>query len=184
MNTATTRKPAILRVWIEHKLDSDADTSHMGEYSSVPANDFAIDRQELGHMRRNDHRWFNPSFNYVTPNGKPGPGLTPADVRNYTRQDYDRMEALNRGEWHYIGIIAKAEVQLTGDLVQVLRSGGLWGVESDANAEHTKQIEAEELSNLRHELEAVGFSKRAIAHAFARFGVPSTPSTPQPQPTP
>ena len=168
-----TSKPKILKVWIEHKPDESPDTSHMGEYAGRPANEYAIDRKESGDMNRNEHRWFNPSFNYVDDNGNPKDGLTPADVRKYVQEDYRRMESLNTGRWSYIGIIAKAEVQLSENhLIQVLRSGGLWGVESDCGDKYLSEIHADELASLRAELEAVGFGKRAIDYAFKTVGQP------------
>ncbi len=162
-----TRKPKILKVWIEHRPDSYPDTSHLGEYSSKQANEFAIDRVANGDAGRNEYRWFNPSFNYVKDNGELCDGLTPADVRNYTQQDYQRMEQFNRGILCYLGIIAKAEVQLTTYAVQVLHSVGLWGVESDSGDNYLGEVATEELSSLRTELEAIGFGKRAIDRAFA-----------------
>ncbi len=166
--TPARRKPRILRVWIEQRHDPDADTSHMGQYAATPANRFAIDRYEQGDMERNEFRYFNPSFNYVDKQGQPCDGLTAAPVKKYVQEDYRRMERLDAGDWCYVGIIAKAEVQLTGDLCQVLRSGGLWGVESDSGDKYLAEVAQEELASLRAELEAVGFGKRAIAHAFTK----------------
>lgn len=112
-----------------------------------------------GDMRRNEFRYFNgPIQNYE--------GQSPEDIRKYLRQDYERMEQLNAGDWFYIVIRAEAEVQVTGDTVQLITSGGLWGIESDNTADYLKSVEAEELSNLKSQLTALGFSKRAIATAF------------------
>ncbi len=129
---------------------------------------------ERGDMARHEFRYFNPSFNYVDKNGNPSDGLTPEDVRKYTRQDYERMERLNAGDWCYIGIRAEAEVisnvQGTDDkwhgVVQRVSSGGLWGIESDSDRDYLESVEKDELANLRDELTALGFSKRAISTAF------------------
>lgn len=117
-----------------------------------------------GDFSRNEFRYFNPSFNYVDDKGKPV-GLTPDQVREYTRQDYERMERLMKGYWNYIGIRAVAQV-VTGDTVQTITSGGLWGTESDSEASYLKEIEHDELVNLKDELVSLGFSKRAISKAF------------------
>lgn len=83
-------------------------------------------------------------------------------------QDYRRMELLGAGEWYYVGIIAKATVTLPGgDIVQTITSGGLWGIESDSSPEYLAEVEAEQLAELRRELEAVGFGRRAIERAMA-----------------
>jgi hypothetical protein len=264
MSTATNdskrirSKKRILSVTIRRIIDESPDTSHLGEYSNRPANEFAIDRAhsedcasltpdfycppsdssdwcywndspsrilervryaledkvkdeettvetfadaldwdasvndavetvwELersagecdchgGDMGRNEFRYFNPSFNYVTKDGKPSDGLTAEDVRKYTRQDYERMESLNAGDWCFMGIRAEAEViadvKTTGPgkwygTTQRISSGGLWGIESDADRSHLESVQQDELSNLKSELLALGFSKRAIAQAF------------------
>lgn len=121
---------------------------------------------EHGDMSRNEYRFFNPSFNYVDKDGNARPENTPAEVRKYVRQDYDRMESLNRGDWCFLGIRVEAEVQLTGDLTQTITSGGLWGIESDSGKDHIQETIREEMANLKTELLALGFSKRAIATAF------------------
>ncbi len=162
-------KPKLLKVWIEHKPDEDADTSHMGEYSNSPANAYVIDRKDRGDMGHNEYRYFNPSFNYVDKNGNARPGLEPHVIDKYVQEDYRRMEALGRGDWSYVGVIAKAEIQLNGQsTIQVLRSGGLWGVESDSGAEYLAEVAKDELAGLRTDLEAIGLGKRAITRAFAQ----------------
>lgn len=111
-----------------------------------------------------EYRYFNPSQNYND--------CTPEEIRQYVRHDYDRMERLNAGDWCYIGIRAQAEITShtfdshDGLLTQTITSGGLWGIESDSDASYLKEVEQEELSSLKAELRALGFSTRAIATAF------------------
>jgi hypothetical protein len=133
---------------------------------------------ERGDMGRNEDRYFNPSFNYVDKNGKALPENTPEEVRKYTRQDYDRMESLNAGNWYFLGISAEAEIGIPdtyrrvhpldpGSMtLQRITSGGLWGIESDSNKSDFAEVEQEQLSELRAQLKALGFSSRAISMAF------------------
>ena len=121
---------------------------------------------ESGDMLRNEYRYFNPSFNYVDKSGKLLPDNTAEEVRKYVRQDYARMQAANRGDWCYMGVRAEAQVQLDGDLRQTVISGGLWGIESDSDESYFADVEREELAVLRSQLQAIGFSRRAIAAAF------------------
>jgi hypothetical protein len=112
-----------------------------------------------GHWSAREYRYFNPNHeNYK--------GLPEADIRKYCRQDYERMESLNAGDWCFIGIRAEAQIQTGSDVVQDITSGGLWGIESDSGRAHIEETIREELSNLKTELLALGFSKRAIASAF------------------
>ncbi len=122
---------------------------------------------EHGDVQRGEYRYFNPSFNYVDEQGKALPENTPEEVRKYVRQDYERMESLNRGDWSFIGISAEAEVwNADTQVVQRIHSGGLWGIESDSEQSYLEEVEQEELSNLKVELKAYGFSARAISKAF------------------
>jgi len=129
------------------------------------------DCDEHGDMGRNEYRYFNPSFNYVTKDGRPADGLTAEDVRKYTRQDYKRMERMNRGDWCYLGISATAQIgipqgsQPRSFLLQSLTSSGLCGVESDSG-NYIQEIEKDQLAELRDVLLGFGFSRRAISKAF------------------
>lgn len=86
----------------------------------------------------------------------------------YCCLDARKLERLNAGDWHYIGIIAKAVVVSKTGTSQVLRSSGLWGVESFSDAEYIASQEAEQLAELRRELEAFGFGARSIDYAFKK----------------
>jgi hypothetical protein len=120
------------------------------------------DCDERGDMGRGELRYFNGRVeNYK--------GETPEDLRKYVRQDYERMERLQRGDWCYMGVRAEAEILLpSGDasIVQEITSGGLWGIESDSDKTYLGEIETEQLSELREQLRAVGFSTRAITKAL------------------
>lgn len=163
---------------LQHNLDHPCDSCR--EYAAHETAIEAVreltecDCGERGDMSRGEYRYFNPSFNYVDKHGHALPENTPEEVRKYVRQDYERMESLNRGNWCFIGIRAEAEVmpnvQGTGDkwhgVVQRVTSGGLWGIETDSGKSYFSEVEQEELSNLKDELKAYGFSTRAISKAF------------------
>ena len=87
------------------------------------------------------------------------------NYQKYGKRDFERIESLNNGNWYFMGIIAKAEIRTGSGTVQVVRSGGLWGIESDSG-NYLDEIGKDELENLRLELSALGFGKRAIDKAF------------------
>lgn len=102
------------------------------------------DCRESGRFSRSsEYAFFNPSFNYVDENGHARSENTPEEVRKYVRQDYERMEGLNSGDWCFIRIRAEAQIGIpqgnphpkTGQsyLLQKFTSGGLWGIESDSD---------------------------------------------------
>jgi len=125
------------------------------------AQDLLIEKQDElqecdcsgGDAERREFRYFNGCVeNYK--------GESAEDIRKYVRQDYERMERLQRGDWCYIGVRAEAEILIpSGDasIVQEITSGGLWGIESDSDASYLTEIEEEQLSELREQLHAVGY---------------------------
>lgn len=74
------------------------------------------------------------------------------------------MESYNNDDWQYIGVKAQAEIVID-EVCQKITSGGLWGIESDSEESYLKEVESEEMAELRGILYELGFSKRAIATA-------------------
>ncbi len=79
-----------------------------------------------------------------------------------------RLHRLERNDWCFLGIIAKAEIISPAGIIQTVRSGGLWGVESDSDKSYLNDVEKEELHSLRAELETMGdgFGVRSMDYAF------------------
>ena len=185
-------KPRIARVWIEKAVDSDPDLSWLGEYGDTAETEWAVDRRDRGDAERGQYRFWNPGPNHLPPgdaqhwahvddeqvaaalvaNGLPADVGTLSRSRAlesldlaYIEQDYQRCESYNREDWWMVGIIAKAEVVVNG-VVQVIHSGGLWGIESDAGDDYLASVAQEELSDLGRQLADLGLRRRAIAHAI------------------
>lgn len=145
--SAPKRIDSIKIVW---KQDESPDTSYLGAYSSTPKAN-AIDRKERGDMGRNEYRYFNHGQDYAD--------CTPEDRAKYIEQDYQRSERLNAGDWCYMGVWAEAEVSYpTGSgnrRLEKLRSGGLWGIESDSNAKYATEVEQEQVNELKEHIETL-----------------------------
>jgi len=79
------------------------------------------------------------------------------DYKLYGKQDFERAEAYNRGDWNYIGITAEATISYsTGNgsfRLEWLSSGGLWGIESDSGDEYLNELKDEQLADLKQHLE-------------------------------
>lgn len=177
----------ILKIWTDVELDDNPDTSWLGEYSSKPGEN-AIDREANGDMQRGELRYFNPAQHHDVDGWDHVSDLAVLNAyakqiqagyqelsRNamiealnasYRESDYQRMESLQRGDWNFVGITARAQVILSGSLIQNIRSGGLWGIESDSDEEHFEEVRQGQLAELGRELEAVGFDKSAIQKAM------------------
>lgn len=185
-------KLKILKVWTETVVDSDGDFSYLGmftdkvePYNYIREGDhagkfiFEIGDEALPTKCR-EKRFIEPGTNHVPHNPKnwekvASPELVEvvakygsienADIE-YARQDCQRLENLGK-TWDYVGIIAKAEVwNPQTQTTQTLRSGGLWGIESDSDKEYLVSVQAEELAGLKAELLALGFGERACDHAL------------------
>ncbi len=161
-------KNQIQSVRIETVIDSDPDASYLGKFTDNPSPN-AIIRvgehtgkfvRDLGEndelpTRGREYRFFLPALTAEETGNPDSP-----------HQDWQRMENLNDGNWCYIGIIAKATIVSGNGIGQTLRSGGLFGIESDSGSDHLESIEKEQLEELRSELESFGFGKRAIDYSF------------------
>lgn len=186
-------KTKIASVRIEYAADTDPDTSCLGTYTDE-VSPYAILRVGCEHYgefvkdlpedysippRGREFRFFLPS-NHVPHNPKNWEHCSPGVIaqvveqygslektdENYAKQDFERMEALNRGDWSYIGIIAKAEIVSPHGTCQTIHSGGLWGIESDSDAKYLVEVENEQLDELKNELLSLGLGERAIERAF------------------
>lgn len=164
----------ILSITVKQMADYDADTSFIGEFSRDAETEFAIDHRERGGHGKDILQWFNPAtVESFDPNASWIPAGTKDKkaywlkaMRHNAEQDYARMLQLEQGEFSFIGIRAEAKVQLVPQgVIQDITSGGIWGVESDSG-DYLGELEKEQLSELRSELHAAGFSNRAITAAF------------------
>jgi hypothetical protein len=123
----------------------------LGKYGDV-WKEGCIDRIKLGGVFRGEYKYFYPAMSGEQTGNPDSP-----------MEDYKRCESYNSGEWCYLGINAKAEVQLSDrGVVQTICSGGIFGVESDSSEENKQEIRGECLAELRGELAIIGFSEQDI----------------------
>ena len=167
MKTATIEKakkqskPVIESITIKHMVDDNPDTSYLGEYTDkyVSGTLGCIERQNPG---RNEYKYFVPMNSYSQHRKdlqKMGYSRGNCDflARSYVYQDFRRFERLNRGDWFFMGIMVEATIKLdiTGQgnyRLETFTSGGLWGIESDSGNDYIKEIESDELNDLKNHL--------------------------------
>lgn len=87
----------------------------------------------------------------------------------YEEEDRARHEAWQRGEWSYVGIQAVAQIEFClADIPQgsagfeKISSGGLWGIESDSEESYFAEVYADEVSDLKDRLKALGIGDELI----------------------
>ncbi|MBV6489846.1 MAG: hypothetical protein CNCCGFBP_00220 [Fimbriimonadaceae bacterium] len=78
----------------------------------------------------------------------------------YAKQDAERLAKFRFDDWWFEGCYAVAEVLYEASpgcfRLDVLRSAGLWGIESDSGSDYVRSIESDELADLSSHLERFG----------------------------
>jgi len=167
-------KVKIESITVKALYDDTPDTSFLGEYTDdmepgvIVRQDGEFYEKLPAKMERDiDGTFLCKGEPEVPPRGREYRGFRPyaggekvgtKDYYKYGMQDYKRMEGLERGDWSFIGIMAKAVVsyRLNGYCrLETFTSGGLWGIETDAG-EYLDEVKTEELDGLKNHLEAFG----------------------------
>lgn len=80
-------------------------------------------------------------------------------------QDEAYLERYENGDFIFVGVRAEAEVVVDG-VIQLLTSGGLWGIESDSGKEYFAEVGADEWSDLRQILKTIGVATAQLPTEF------------------
>lgn len=153
---------------IKKEIDTDPDTSYLGEYGMElkPGciiridksfyEDLQDDYDKEDHYIRGEYPYFYPPDN----GEKPG---TP-DYKKYALQDYQVMCDLDNSQWTFIGITVKTHISTdTGISDDIVNS--LWGIE-DYWDEDSRSYHNEVIADLKYEnkveLLKMGFSEKEI----------------------
>lgn len=150
--------------WI---IDEDADLSHLGEFTRTPQPRDQINRQSV--IVLHEH---NREVYFVPPTGveeirrelsKLGysRGVAEEMARRQVREDMERLDAYQDGKWDMLGCLAEATVSYPVDKhgnrrLEKFTLGGLWGIESDSDPDYLRQVEKEELADLKSHLAIFG----------------------------
>ena len=87
----------------------------------------------------------HPDLSWLDPDADPGRAEANAE----------RLAAYRAGEWHCIGIKARATFLIDlgqAAMIQTIESPGLWGIESDGDPAYLDEVFAEEAETLRRVL--------------------------------
>lgn len=103
----------------------------------------------------------DPDTSWLEPDPGRYHGVPAAERAAYERQDAERLAALYRGDWSFIGIQARAEVFING-VRQHIVSGGLWGIEDDSDRSHLLSVARDESADLAEILTAIGFDAETV----------------------
>ena len=91
----------------------------------------------------------------------------PEQVEEWIDEDHRRLNSFGYS-WCMLGCYASAQVSIkvnpSYETVDTIRSCGLWGIESDSDANYKKEVETEELEDLKAELEKRGIDTSRFNH--------------------
>lgn len=76
--------------------------------------------------------------------------LRDADIQ-YAIEDWQRMEAYERGDWEMWGCVCELQIRLKGRTWSSLITNSLWGIESDS-PDHHPAIEADMIQQTKYEV--------------------------------
>jgi len=151
MTTTARVKARIDVVRIVWETDEAPDLSWIGEFkNSITAAEesHAIHHRARGGDTR-EFEWFVSGNAYED--------VSPRTRKKYIEQDYRRLLAYGE-TWHSVGCYAEARVsyptQPAGTWrTETLRSGGLWGIESDSEKTYRAEVARDELADLKDHLD-------------------------------
>jgi hypothetical protein len=158
---------------LENRIDDENEyCAPIEEYETRPESEKIIRwRKRIEKVRATGPSEFRETngreYRYFTPYAG-GEKWGSPDYRKYAKQDFERMEAYNDCGWCYVGIIAKAKISIDGT-IQTIRSGGVWGVESDSGYDYMMETASDQITDLTNQLCALGFGARAITHALDQW---------------
>lgn len=143
----------INRITISHVVDNDHDLSMLGSFSDKPGK-YAIEHDG----GRNSYRYFNAE-----------------NVSNTkeARENYEEMMKFERGELYMIGVRAYADIATKDDenfkswTINRISSAGIWGITQGYknDTEDIKEIEQEQLAEIKDILASLGFTASEIEGA-------------------
>ena len=86
------------------------------------------------------------------------------EVREWCRQDAERIKQFEAGELYFVGVVAEAElihsqVKDGGGTIHRISTAGVWGVESDSDEDNFRELGEEELEALKIILADMGIDE-------------------------
>jgi hypothetical protein len=112
-------------------------------------------------LHRRDHPH---EYRYFKPHVENYEGVLNDDLIKYCIQDYERAEALNRGEWGYTGCIVTMYV----DGLEVA-AASLWGIESDSGDDYIQVVEQDLIAECKSEAKTKAAALRDAANKLDEY---------------
>lgn len=143
----------IAKIELVRSPDYDGQFDYYGSFGNEPTSEFSIPHESDNRRTLN---WFNPCTDAC-------------ESAAQASEMYARILAFERGEWHWQSIKAQATIETSYNgldwLTNRIKSGGVYGIESDMPESEKHDIETEQLDELVDTLKALGFTTEEIEQA-------------------
>jgi hypothetical protein len=142
----------IKEIKVKREVDYNTDLRDLGEFSDTEG-EYAI---EHGLEDCQEYNYFNAEN---------------VSSMKEAKENYERIMKYERGELVDYGIIAEATIVTEENtskgygLTNTIHSGGLWGMSSDSDESYLKEIENEQIEELKEILKEFGFTQKEIEKA-------------------
>jgi len=143
--TETKQRVRVAKIEIVTAVDEISQPDYLGVYDAAPEA-----ANKPGAIEVNDagkRYWFVP------------------ENPEYAKEDYERLLAFERGDWHFVGVFARAtlEVNVGNVICQTIQSGGVWGTECDSDPDYIEEeLGVDQYEELVDILKALGIPEDDI----------------------
>jgi hypothetical protein len=147
----------ISEIVIQKVNDDYPDISYLGTFSNTPAAQFSILRsEEITGVEKGTYPYFNAAN---------------VDSMEQAMENYQRALAFDRGDVVSLGVRAAAHVKTSANgkewMLHTIKTGGLYGVDSDSEQDYFSEIATQELAELCDVLREFGFTQQDIDNALS-----------------
>lgn len=96
-------------------------------------------------------------------------GCTPEEIADDTKQDKDRLEDYDRGDWYMVGVCCDVSVKTKTNWAvdPVVARSSVWGVESDSDQSYFLELAEEQIHEAKADLANL---RRALCKSPAMRG--------------
>jgi hypothetical protein len=135
------KRAKVVKIEVKRIVDEDPDLSFL---ETTPEGHYGIDGSDWVHVSEDDKQVVINKYG----------SIWNACVE-CAKQDKERLDAYNRGDWEMIGIRAMATIHIPVNnavKIQTINSGGLFGIASDSDDSDIQEIGIDQIDEVKNYL--------------------------------
>jgi hypothetical protein len=140
-------------VKVRRLVDIEPDLSYLGKFTNRPKLPYYDRCAQMAVLNAQDEDkanevfeergWSNREYRYIDDFAGIDGSEPNEEQRKHIEQAAKRLEDYDRGEWQMLGVVAEAY----REGVELGRSTGLWGIESDSDESYFAEVEQGEIND-------------------------------------